>query len=180
MIWASVLRWVVPAAGFGLLGWALVNWHAGRIEAVRLDAMQEQARLSAADFAAAAELAAAQQAAEIEAQRKAARANNRKVSDDLALANDRIGRAAAELRQLRAEARQAGADPGGAGQGGAAALPRDAGGDPGAVAPAGGWVDIDLAEAADRATAAHDAAVNWWWEQCRAWRGPKPEVCMVE
>jgi hypothetical protein len=177
---AVLLRWSAPVVGFGLLIWALVNWHAGRIEAVRLEAMQEQARLSAADFAAAADVAAAEQAAEIEAQRKAARASNRKVSDDLALANDRIGRAAAELRRLRAQAGRAGADPGGAGQGEAAALPRDAAGDQGAAAPAGGWVDIDLAEAADRATAAHDAAVSWWWEQCRAWRGPKPEVCIGE
>lgn len=155
-------------------------WHNRQIDAVRIAAMQEQADLSAADFEAAWRAAEQQQANEIAAQLTSARIINKEQTDGLKKQNDRIAGDYADLRRLWREA-QAGQDPGGARHDGTAAVPADAGGNPFAAAIAAGWVDFNTAsaaaEAADRATAAHAAAVNWWLEQCRAWRGPKPEDC---
>ena len=150
------------------------------LDDVKTDAMAEQARLSAEDFRQAFEAAQAEQARISAEQRRNSAAKNKEQIDALKHENDRIGRDYADLRRLWREAK-AEADPGGAGQGGAAAVPADAGGDPFAAARAAGWVDFDTAaaaaEAADRAAAAHAAAVNWWLTQCRAWPGPKPEEC---
>lgn len=180
MIPTWLIRYGLPVIGAGIALWALVSWHSNKIEAVQIAAMEQQAALSAADFAAAYEAAQQQQQAEIAAQVEDARAINKEQVNALEARNDRIGRDYAALR-LRWRQAQAQAYSGGAGDGRATAVPADASGDPFAAAKAAGWVDFDaaatLAEAADRATAKHDAAVGWWLKQCRAWRGPKLEDC---
>ncbi len=179
----KLLPWRYIGLALAVLGalWWAKNWHADQVAAVRIAAMQEQASLDAADFEAARQEAERQQQQEIAAQVQGARAVNKEQIDALQARNDRIGRDYAALR-LRWKQAQAEAGAGRPSQDGTTAVSADAGTDPFAAARAAGWVDFDtaaaLAEAADRATASAVAKVNWWWEQCRAWRGPKPEECM--
>lgn len=173
-------RWILLALAVAGLLIGAKAWHRAQVDAVRIEAMQEQAELSAADFEAAWKAAERQQANEIAAQLTTARIINKEQTDGLKIENDRIGRAYADLRQLWAKA-QARENPGRAGHDGAIAVPPDASANAFAAAQAAGWVDFEtaaaLAEAADRAIAADDAKAAWWLEQCRAWRGPKPEDC---
>jgi hypothetical protein len=179
----GVPKWAAFAIAIGGIGVALAGariWHNSQIDAVRIAAMQEQAEYSAADFEAAWKAAEQHQANEIAAQLTTARIINKEQTDGLKKQNDRISSAYADLRQLWAKAK-ARENPGRAGHDGAIAVPADAGGNAFAAAQAAGWVDFEtaaaLAEAADRAIAADDAKAAWWLEQCRAWRGPKPEDC---
>jgi predicted metal-dependent phosphoesterase TrpH len=176
-------RWLIAGASAIAIVAAGVSWHRRQIAAVKIEAMQEQAALSAEDFRLAYEAAQEQQAREIAAARVDQAGVNKEKIDDLAAENDRIGRRYAGLRQLWADAQSA-AHSSGTGAGGAAALPEHAGAAAGDTAVAAGRVDLEtaatLAEAADRNEAGWRAVIDWWLQQCKAWRGPKPDECAVE
>lgn len=173
-------KWIAAVAGVAMAVMAFAGWHGRQIDAVRIAAMQEQAGYSAADFEATWREAEALQKQEIAEARTATAAINKGQIDALKAQNDRIGRAYAEYRRLW-QFTPTGENAGGAGQDGTVAVPGDAGGTAFDAARAAGWVDnataATLAEAADRNAAGWQAVIDWYLEQCRAWRGPKPEEC---
>jgi hypothetical protein len=182
--WVGLPRWArfaIAGVGALLLLFGTVKlagaWHDRQIARIAADARmagrQEQAALDTEAFVEAQRIAAEQQAETVAAAAARGEQIGRKSADDIARKNDRIAAAADRLRKLWPAPAAGKADPGGAGQGAAAAVPGAADGAGAAACAAGGWVSlptaIDLAAAADREAARADGLLNWIEQQAAAW-----------